>query len=123
MTDNRSEHQTAGQDGHEITFHPAFVRRCAVTSGGQEKELYQQKGVHNLPEGQKQPPTRHQLRYRSQRTGQDFTLTVDDPNLRIARVIVELYGEDHKPGEGKDDEKVETVTFDNGPVLCPPSCE
>lgn len=122
MQDNSSEHKTISQDGHEITFHPAFARRCRVESGGQEKELYKQQEVHYLPKGQEKPPTQHQLHYRSQQTGQDFTLTVDDPNLRIARVIVELYGEDHVPGTGKDDATVETVKVDNGPILCPPSC-
>ncbi|MDQ3605557.1 MAG: hypothetical protein M3418_05125 [Gemmatimonadota bacterium] len=122
MQENSSEHETVSQDGHEITFHPAFARRCAVTSGGRETELYQQKEVHYLPEGQEKPPTQHRLHYRSQKAGQEFTLTVHDPNLRIARVVVELYGEDHVPGAGNDDATVETVTVDNGPVICPPSC-
>lgn len=123
MSNRTSDHLTQSQDGYEITFHPAFARRCAVTPAGQaEKELYRQQETYKLPEGQDKPPTRHEIRYRSQQTGQELTLTVDDPHLRIARVVVELYGKEHEPGAGKGDEKVETVTIDNDTISCPPRC-
>ncbi len=123
MSNDVNDHQTVARDGYEVTFHPAFAARCAVQpTGGEELELYRQEGVYNLPKGQEKPPTRHQLRFRSKRHGQDVSFTIDDPHHRIAQIVVHLYGEGHEPGRGEEDETVETVTIDNSPVLCPPNC-
>ncbi|MBA4157002.1 MAG: hypothetical protein H0X65_05950 [Gemmatimonadetes bacterium] len=120
----RKEEETVTKDGYELTFYPGFVSRVTVRGdGGAEHELYKQRNVYHLPKGQAKPRTKHKLRLKGGKKKQNITLDIDDPELRIARITVELYGEDHQPGGGEtEDVVVETMEVQNFPKTCPPWC-
>jgi hypothetical protein len=121
--DSPHEHTTQESNGYTITFHPAFSSGSRVRmQDGSEIELHRQNGVHRLTPGQTRPPTEHEIRLRGGPNNRDIVMQIRDPRHHIARIIVELYAEDHEPGWGKDDPIVETLDMKNAGVICPPDC-
>lgn len=119
------EERTIRRDGYEITFYPGFASRCAVTAAGQpEVELYRQaKGdPYRLPPGQTRPRDRYRVHLKGGAKKQDVEFAVRDPGLRIKRITVELYGDDHLAGSGADSDTVDTLMLENNADTCPPSC-
>ena len=111
-------------DEYEVTFHPAFASRCAVThKDGTTKELYTQTEVYNL--GNKGHPKKHVLRIKGKngRT-RDITVTIDDPHHAVHSLRMELYDEGYDPMRpiGKY-EGGDVVAFDNLATTCPPTCK
>lgn len=111
-------------DEYEVTFHPAFASRCAVThKDGTVKELYRQTEVHNL--GNQGHPKKHVLRLKGKngRT-RDITITIDDPHHAVHSLKLELYDEGYDPMQpiGKY-EGGDVVAFDNLAITCPPTCK
>lgn len=124
MNQPTSEEQTVDRDGYQLTFYPGFASRCTIREAdGSEHELYRQQEPYRLPPGQTRPRDQHRIRLRGGRRRQDITLDVHDPEHRIARIVVELYGEGHQPGGGSGDQPVETMTVDQDSQTCPPHCE
>lgn len=117
------DHSTVEKDGYQLTFYPGFTSRCVVRDAtGRETELYRQASTYHLPPGQARPRPSHRLKLQGGRHGQDVTLDISDPSHRIARIVVEFYGEGHVPGGRTSDASVETLTVENSSELCPPNC-
>jgi hypothetical protein len=108
---------------YELTFHPAFASRCTVSNGGEERELFKQKGVHQLKG--KKVPTKHTIRLKAKGKGKrDITITLDDAAHSVARITVELYDDSHDPATALQAGSTDTVfTVENHAKLCPPNCE
>lgn len=120
---NAEEHRTERRGGYEFTVHPGFSSGATVQVEGQPvQQLYRQQGVFNLPAGQTAPPTRHAVRLTGGEHARDVGLVVDDPKHQVARVIVELYDESHKPGFSGTGQVVERVVVENFSKTCPPYC-
>lgn len=117
------EEQNASKDGYQLDFYPGFLSLCTVrSSGGGEVEVYRQQGTYHLPPGQTRPRSRHRLRFQGGAKGQDVTLEVTDPALRIKKITIELYGDDHVAGSGRESATEDTVTLTNNGTTCPPEC-
>jgi hypothetical protein len=124
MSSKPPKEKTIRKDGYEITFYEGFASRITVRQAdGSARELFKQTETYHLPRGQKKPDTRHVLRLQGGSKKQDLTLDIHDPELRIAKITVELYGSDHSAAAASDDEVAETVTVDNHPRICPPFCK
>lgn len=122
MSDETREEETVKKDGFELTFYPGFASGCVVTDGdGTELEIYKQTQPYRLPNGQKKARSRHKLRLTGGKRHQDITLDIRDPGLRIARITVELYGEDYHD-DGRKRSVAQTMNIPNEPVTCPPDC-
>jgi hypothetical protein len=127
MSSSEPKESTVRKDGYEVTFYEGFASRIVVREAdGTAHELYRQSGVYRLPTGRKKPDTRHVLRLKGGGKKQDITLDIDDPELRIARITVELYPHDvHAEGADPSAESTsdtETIEVENNPKLCPPHC-
>ena len=123
MSDNAHEHQTITLDGYEVTLHPAFSSRCSIRTGDTpEREIYRQQEKHVLPNGASHPQ-RHVVRLKGGAHNRDLELVIKDPKHHVARIIVELHAEGHRPGTGTAEEPVETMTVDNFASTCPPDCD
>jgi hypothetical protein len=119
---NGNSEETIHKDGFELTFYPGFASACEVTdSDGKTFRLYKQEKPYRLPKGHKRPRTRHQLRLKGGKQKQDVTLDIRDPELRIAKITIELYGEDYEE-DGRARQVMQTVSVPNHPLLCPPEC-
>jgi hypothetical protein len=118
------DHKTVDVDtDYDVTFHPAFASRCAVThKDGSEKELYKQKSAHNL--GKNGHPKSHVVKIRGKngRT-RDITITIDDPNHAIHSLRMELYDEGYDPMAPQPFMGGDVVTIENQATTCPPNCE
>lgn len=125
MADQSRKEETVSKDGYELTFYPGFASRCTVREeDGTEHELYKQTKPYHLPHGRTKPDTKHKLRLKGGKQQQDITFEIHDPELRIARITVELYGKGHQPGGGDEPpESRETIQILNFPTVCPPTCE
>lgn len=118
--------QTIKKEGYELTFYPGFASRCTVREAdGTELELYKQDKPYHLPDGHKKPDTKHKLKLTGGKKKQDVTIDIDDPELRIAKITIELYDENyHRNTEAEGAEaSVETFSVDNNPLCCPPACD
>ncbi|HEX2190846.1 MAG TPA: hypothetical protein VHG51_18205 [Longimicrobiaceae bacterium] len=125
MSDNSHEHKTVAKDGYEVTFHPAFASRCVVRGNGEgaePKELYKLEGKHVFKNGAKHPK-RHTIRLKGGEHNRDLELVINDPKHHVARIVVEMYPEDHEPGWGASTLSVETFESENGVATCPPDCD
>jgi hypothetical protein len=121
---NVDEHQTERRGSYEFTVHPGFSSRATLeVEGKPAQELHRQDAVYNLRGGQTAPPSRHAIRLTGGENGRDVGLVIDDPKRRVARIIVELYDESHKPGFRGTGKVVERVVVDNNTTTCPPDCE
>jgi hypothetical protein len=120
-----AEERQVEKDGYEFTYYPGFCSRATVrAANGKQHDLFAQTQTFHLPKDEKLPATRHKLRLKGGPNGQDVTLHVEDPKLRIAKITIELYGEDrqsHSPHDGKPSES-ETVEIQNWSKVCPPEC-
>jgi hypothetical protein len=122
MLADQHEEETVQKDGFEFTFYPGFASACVVVDAdGTEHELYKQEGVYDLPKGQKKPRSSYKLKLKGGARKQDVTLDVRDPALRIAKITIELYGEDY-PEDGRERDVMQTMTIPNHPATCPPHC-
>ena len=118
-----AEHVQSGARGYQVTVHPAFS--SSVTLLGQDgggTELYRQPGTHNLPAGQTAAPAQHVVKLQGGPFDRDIGFVVNDPKHQIARITVELYGPDHKPGM-QGSPVVERVVVENNAKTCPPLCD
>lgn len=120
--------ETIKKDGYELTFYPGFASRCTVREAdGTEYALYEQdrKKPYHLPPGHTKPDSKHRLKLRGGKKKQDVTIDIDDPELRIAKITIELYDENHMPGTEAEggETSVETFTAENDAKICPPYCE
>lgn len=108
---------------YEITFHPAFASRCTVEhKGDKERELFKQKGVHQLKG--KGHPKKHVIKIKGKNgKARDITITIEDPNHAVHSLRMELYDEDYDPMQPKSFEGGDVVTFENQATTCPPNCE
>lgn len=126
MSSREPKEKTVQKDGYEVTFYEGFASRIVVREpGGAERELFRQSGTFHLPKGQTKPDTRHFLRLKGGRKKQDVTLDINDPELRIAKITVELYPHDVHDAGGDvaaAAAESETVEVENNPKLCPPHC-
>ena len=106
----------------DVTVHPAFASRCAVSKGGTERELYRQQGPHHL--NGKAVPKKHTIRLKGKNgSKQDVAITLDDPGHSVARITVELYDEPRDPTVGYSSNDADTVfTVENNAKICPPFC-
>lgn len=119
-----AEHTGVNAAGYELFFYPGFSSRVSVMGAqGRETELYRQTEVYALPEGQPISSTRHAFQLRGGEHDRDFAFSIDDPKHQVARVIVELYGPDHVPGAGNQDQIVERVIYHQDAQTCPPRCD
>lgn len=115
--------RTIKKDGYELTFYPGFASRCTVRGAdGAEHELYKQDKPYHLPDGHKKPDTKHKLKLKGGKKKQNITIDIDDPELRIAKITIELYDESHEPGMGSGGSAGETFTTENDAQICPPFC-
>lgn len=115
--------ETIKKDGYELTFYPGFASRCTVREAdGTEYELYKQDKPFHLPPGHTKPDRKHKLTLKGGKKKQDITIDIDDPELRIAKITIELYDENHTPGMGSGGKTAETVTVQNDSQYCPPYC-
>lgn len=122
MSDDHREEETVEKDGFDLTFYPAFASRCEITDAdGTVHEIYEQSTPYRLPPGQKKPHSRHRLILKGGTRKQDITLDIRDPGLRIARITVELYGEDYHE-DGRERDVFQTMNVPNDPTVCPPHC-
>lgn len=120
----QTDDTTVSKAGYELTFYPGFASRCAVrTADGAEVEMYRQEGTYRLPDGQTKPRDRYKIHLRGGARKQDVRFDVHDPEHRVKRITVELYGEDHVVGSGVETESAEMLTLDNDSMTCPPQCE
>jgi hypothetical protein len=121
MPVDQDDEETVTADGFEFTFYPGFASQCIVVDAdGTEHELYKQSKTFHLPHGQKKPRSQHRLRLKGGKKNQDIRLDVRDPGLRIARITIELYGEDYEGGAKRT--VAQTMNVPNEPVTCPPDC-
>ncbi len=79
-------------DGWDVSVYGGFASRVAVKGRDDrgETEIYRQEGRHapfNLPEGQREPDTHHEIRIRAE-DGRAVTLVVDDPALAIEEIQI-----------------------------------
>jgi len=120
----RSEEQTVDRDGYQLTFYPGFCSRATVRGAdGTEHELFEQQETYHLPADRKRPDGKHLLRLRGGKHRQDVTLRIDDPELRIARITVELYDTAYEDGTVRaQSSEVETFEISNHAKTCPPVC-
>lgn len=124
MPQSHPEEQTVELDGYQLSFYPGFASRCTLRDAdGTERELYRQEKPYRLPAGQTRPRTQHRLRLKGGARQQDVTLEIQDPGHRIARIVVELYDQNHQPGGGTGDPTSETLTVSQDAQTCPPSCD
>lgn len=127
MTDDGNAPETTVQaHDYAFTFYPGFCSRAVVRSAdGKEVELYKQTKPYKLPNHDKRPATKHFIRLDGGKQNQHVTLHVDDPELRIAKITVELYGKDHDPEAPHDTnpKPVETLEVMEWPKRCPPDCD
>jgi hypothetical protein len=122
QNNGNNEDSTVHKDGFELTFYPGFARACEVTDAdGETFHLYEQKEPYKLPPGHRRPRTRHKLRLKGGKRHQDITLDIRDPELRIAKITVELYGEDYHE-DGQTRQVMQTMNVPNNPNVCPPQC-
>jgi hypothetical protein len=119
---SQAEEKTVQKDGYELTFYPGFASRATVRNGEGEVELYKQEETYHLPKGEKKPKTKYRIALKGGKKKQSLTLDVNDPELRVKRITVELYDENHVAGAGEGGETAETLTVDNDPRYCPPYC-
>jgi hypothetical protein len=116
--------QTVNQQGYQLTFYRGFCSRAAVSeANGPARTLFTQSGRYNLPAGQRRPDGRHVLRLQGGAHNQNLSIAIDDPELRIARITIELYQQPYNETMGRQPgEAVETLELDNQPRICPPDC-
>jgi hypothetical protein len=118
------DHVTANDDQEfEIEVHPAFASRVSLGRKGSEpRDLYRQKGTHQL--NGKPHPQRSRIRLKGKRGRRDLTITLDDPNYSVAKITVELYPEGRDPmnPEHQEMESEMTLMVYNVPLTCPPFC-
>src|ERR1051326_3230620 len=106
---------------YEITVHPAFASRCTINGKDGERELFKQKGVHQLRG--KAVPKKHTIRLKGKNGKRDITITLDDAAHSVARITVELYEEGHDPNTALRASGSDTVfTVENSAKICPPIC-
>lgn len=108
---------------YEVTLHPAFASRCTVSGKGGERELFKQKGVHQLRG--KAVPKKHTIRLKGKNgSKRDITITLDDAAHSVARITVELYEEGHDPSTAVEASSTDTVfVVENNAKICPPICD
>lgn len=107
---------------YEITVHPAFASRCTIgPKGGEGRELYRQKGIHQL--NGKKVPKQHTIRLKGKNGKRDITITLDDAAHSVAKITVELYDESHDPTTALKASPTDTVfSVENSAKICPPIC-
>jgi hypothetical protein len=117
-----AEHVQTRTAGYDVTVHPAFSSRITrLGADGASTELYRQQGTHNLPAGETAGPAQHVVKLQGGQFSRDIGFVVNDPRHQIARITVELYGPDHKPGM-QGSPVVERVVVANTAATCPPYC-
>lgn len=116
----RSEHVTASASGYQVQVHPAFSSGISVRTAGGQTQLFRQQATYHLPAGATAAPAQHVVRLQGGAFDRDVGLVVNDPKHQIARITVEMYGPDHRPGQGGP--TVETFVVENRAVTCPPDC-
>jgi hypothetical protein len=122
VSDETRDEQTVHNDGFDVTFYPAFASRVEITDAdGTVHEIFKQSKPYQLPHGQTKPRSHHKLRLKGGSRKQDITLDIRDPGLRIARITVELYGEDYHD-DGRERSVFQTMNVPNDPTVCPPHC-
>lgn len=117
---------TVSQGGYTLSFYPGFASRCTVLKqDGSTVDLYQQDSQKpfKLPGGQAKPRDKYRIHLEGGAKKQDVKLEVTDPAHRIKSITVELYGDDHEVGTGKQAGTEDTLTLMNNSVVCPPTCE
>jgi hypothetical protein len=116
----RSEHVTTSAAGYRVQVHPAFSSGISVRTDAGRTQLFRQQATYTLPAGQTAAPAQHVVRLQGGAFDRDLGLVVNDPKHQIARITVEMYGPDHKPGQAGS--TVETFVVENRAVTCPPDC-
>lgn len=116
--------ETVKKHGYELTVYRGFCSRAEITESNTiQRELFEQSGRYDLPGGQKRPDGKHTVRFKGGAHGQDLTLVIDDPGLRVAGITIELYQQPYNETRGRTkNEPVETLRLENDPVVCPPNC-
>jgi hypothetical protein len=117
-----AEHVRVGTAGYTVQVHPAFSSGVQVEGPDGEIQLYRQQGTFDLPAGETTPPAQHVVRLQGGALDRDIGLVVSDPKHQIARITVELYGPEHRPG-AKGSPVVERMVVDNNALTCPPYCD
>lgn len=115
--------ETVNQHGYELTVYRGFCSSARISeAGGPARELFKQ-SKFDLPSGQKRPNGKHAVRLRGGAHRQNLTIAIDDPELRVARITIELYQQPYDETTGRAaNEAVETLDLDNSPRICPPNC-
>jgi len=117
------EEEKVEKDGYTLTFYPGFCSSASVRDQKGDHELFVQKETFHLPDGEKEPATRHKLRLKGGPNAQDVTLEIHDPHHRIARIRIELYEKPRRDDAPRDDdEPTEELEVMNAPKTCPPTC-
>ena len=112
---------TSEKSGFSVTLHPAFASRMVILRDDGEVEVYRQRKPYNLAGGGR--PRRHRIRLSGGSSHYDLTLDIDDPNHRIARITIELFGEDHMAGIGARRQIHESIVVEGDALTCPPVCD
>jgi hypothetical protein len=119
--DGDPREKTVRKNGYEVTFYPGFASEIKLKNGDGTEVLFKQEKPFRLPKGHKKPDSKHFLVFKGGKNKQDVRFDIRDPELRIARITVELY-EQNKDDVAKAERTTETFLVEEDPITCPPDC-